>query len=66
MQAFWLAGFIAREGYQEIHSYLTKGTKDFQRFNEMIDVFYCILQDDDSAHVSMPKGIPDPVTMLNS
>jgi hypothetical protein len=60
MQAFWLAGFIAWEGYRAIHSYLTKGTKDFQRYNEMIDVFYCILRDDDSAHVPMPKGIPGP------
>ena len=60
MRAFWLAGFIAWEGYQSIHSYLTTGTKDFERFSEMIDVFYCILREDDSALVPMPKGIPDP------
>lgn len=60
MRAFWLAGFIAWEGYQSIHSCLMTGTKDFQRFKGMIDVFFCILGEDDSALVPMPKGIPDP------
>lgn len=60
MRAFWLAGFIAWEGYRSIHSAFTAGTEDFRCFNEMIDVFFCLLEEDDSSLVLMPKAIPDP------
>lgn len=60
LRAFWLSGFIAWEGYRSIHSFLITETLDFHQFNEMVDVLFDILREDDSAIVSMPKGIPEP------
>lgn len=60
MRAFWLAGFIAWEGYRSIHSSLITGHLKLNQFDEMIDVLFDVLRRDDSAIVSMPKGIPEP------
>lgn len=60
MRGFWLAGFIAWEGYKEVHNYVTTKNADFRRFNEMIETFYAILRASNSATVPMPEGIPEP------
>lgn len=60
MRAFWLASFIAWEGYERIHAVAIDGAIDFQRFNEMVDSFLAMLAADDPAAVPMPAGIPEP------
>lgn len=60
MRAFWLASFIAWEGYERVHAAAIGEAIDFQRFNEMVDSFLAMLTADDPAAVPMPAGIPEP------
>jgi hypothetical protein len=60
LRAFWLASFIAWEGYQSIHTAITAGTYDLTRFDSMIDVFNRILVADDPLTIGLPLGVPEP------
>lgn len=65
MRAFWLAGFIAWEGYERIHAFSLNQPSDFCRFNKMIDVFFNILKEDDPSNIPMPYNIPEPGIYLD-
>ena len=43
LRAFWLAAFIAWEGYMRVHELATNGSADFDRFDHMVDIFSRIL-----------------------
>ncbi len=66
MRAFWLASFIAWEGYECIHAISQNQPSDFCRFNTMIDVFFSMLKEDDSSNILMPYNIPEPGIYLDS
>lgn len=66
MRAFWLAGFIAWEGYERIHAISLNQSSDFCRFNAMIDTFFSMLKEDDPSSIPMPYNIPEPGVYLDS
>lgn len=60
MRAFWLASFIAWEGFERIHETATMNIADFSRFEEMIKIFFRILEADDTESINLPAGVPEP------
>lgn len=60
LRAFWLASFIGWEGYLKVHEVATGSEADFDRFNEMIDVFWKMLTVEDLSDVEMPEGVSEP------
>ena len=60
MRAFWLASFIAWEGYRAIAEDYEADNIDLSRFRDMVDCFNRILTEEDSEGISLPEGIPDP------
>ena len=61
MRAFWLASFIAWEGYNSVHNGIVKGSEpDLNRFKKMIDCFTEILTVDNPSMVTLPEGVPQP------
>ena len=58
-RAFWLASFIAWEGYQTIAKFFETNNLDLTRFREMIACFFRILTEDNLDAIHLPKGIPD-------
>ena len=59
LRAFWLASFIAWEGWSAI----AKGDHcevKLRRFGAMVDCFRKVLNADDAAGVALPEGVPDP------
>jgi hypothetical protein len=60
LRAFWLASFIAWEGYLKAHEVATEGEANFDRFNDMIDVFWEMLTEEDPLDVGMPEGVSEP------
>lgn len=62
LRVFWLASFIAWEGFQAIHTTITTGNHDLTRFDEMIEVFNKIMKADDPLAISLPAGVPEPGT----
>ena len=60
MRAFWLAAFIAWEGYRSIHEGLERNAFDLLRFREMIDCFIEMINAEDPLNVALPEGIPEP------
>ena len=60
MRAFWLAAFIAWEGYERIHELVTTDAANFERFNKMLEAFFDMLKAKDPAAVNLPEGVPEP------
>lgn len=60
LRAFWLASFIAWEGYLKVHEVATAGEANFDRFNDMIDVFLLVLVASDPLDVELPEGVSEP------
>ena len=60
MRTFWLASFIAWEGYRVIAESSDVDNVDLTRFQQMIDCFFRILNEDNPDTVPLPDGIPDP------
>ena len=60
MRAFWLAAYIAWEGYERIHELVTTDAANFDRFNEMVEIFFRLLKEDDPTSVKLPAGVPEP------
>jgi len=60
LRAFWLASFIAWEGYLKVHEVATAGEANFDRFNDMIDVFSQLLAAKDPLDVELPEGVSEP------
>jgi len=60
MRAFWLASFIAWEGYERLSAVANDEAPDFGRFNAMVDAFLTMLEADDPTAVPMPAGLPEP------
>ena len=60
MRAFWLASFIAWEGYERLYAVANDEAPDFGRFNAMVDAFLAMLEADDPIAVPMPAGLPEP------
>lgn len=56
-RAFWLAAFIAWEGYRSINE--SMGC-NMLRFREMLDCFNKMRYADDLLIVALPKGVPEP------
>lgn len=66
MRVFWLAAFIAWEGFEHVHELATTGTSDYKRFNEMLEVFFRILKEEDPSTIKLPAGVPEPGTYLDN
>ena len=60
LRAFWLAAFIAWEGYMRVHEEMTNGSADFDRFDDMVDIFSRILDEEDPSSVLLPQGVSEP------
>ncbi len=60
MRAFWLASYVAWEGYARIHDLATTETGNFEHFNQMVDVLFEMLKADDPSGVKLPDGVPEP------
>ncbi|MGI3167475.1 phage exclusion protein Lit family protein [Pseudooceanicola sp. 200-1SW] len=60
MRAFWLASFIAWEGYSAF--YRSTGAKDINltRFRSMVQAFRDMLSAEDPEVVQLPPGVPEP------
>ena len=56
MRAFWLAAFIAWEGYWSFNESLGR---NMLRFREMIDCFIEMRYADDPLTVALPEGVPE-------
>ena len=60
MRAFWLASFIAWEGYRAIAEGYDAGNIDLSRFRGMVDCFSRILTEEDPKAIAWPEETPDP------
>jgi hypothetical protein len=60
MRAFWLASFIAWEGYRSIAESVSDATIDLARFRRMIDCLSQILTESDPEAIPLPVGVPAP------
>ncbi|MEQ9087091.1 MAG: phage exclusion protein Lit family protein [Pontimonas sp.] len=60
MRIFWLASFIAWEGYRAVAEADEAGNINLKRFCEMIAVFDQVLEGEDPEAVTLPEGIPEP------
>ena len=60
MRAFWLASFIAWEGYRAIAEGYEAENINLSRFRGMVDCFNRILTEEDSEAIALPAGTPDP------
>jgi len=60
MRAFWLASFIAWEGYRAVAEGYESNSIDLTRFHEMAETFAKVLKEDDPEAVALPEGIPEP------
>ena len=60
MRAFWLASFVAWEGYRAITISSAADKLDLTRFREMVNCFFRILKEKNLEAISLPIGIPDP------
>jgi len=61
LRLFWLAAYIAWEGYRVIHNWtLDPSDLNLARFNSMLDRFYEILESHDASLEKMPPDIPEP------
>jgi len=60
LRAFWLASFIAWEGYLRVHEQVTKGSANFDRFDAMLLIFSRIITDRDPLSVALPAGVSEP------
>jgi hypothetical protein len=60
LRAFWLASFIAWEGYRAVAEYLVRGMFDSGTLNAMVETLERILVDDDPGSVPLPNGVPEP------
>lgn len=72
MRVFWLASYIAWEGYRAICSNIQVyvenneiGNPDLARFREMVNCLEELLTKNDPDSVSFPVGIPAPGTLPN-
>ena len=65
MRAFWLASFIAWEGYRAIAEGYGIDNIDLTRFRDMVDCFNRILTEEDPDAIALPEGIPDPGDLPN-
>lgn len=60
LRAFWLAAFIAWEGYLQVFEVATDGSASFERFDNMVKTFFLILKEDDPLSVDLPPGVSEP------
>lgn len=60
VRAFWLASFIAWEGYRAIFEGIEANTTDLSHFREMTESFANMLKETDPEAVALPKGVPEP------
>jgi len=60
LRAFWLAAFIAWEGYLRVHEVATNGSADFDRFDDMVNLYARILAEEDPSSVPLPQGVSEP------
>jgi hypothetical protein len=60
LRAFWLAAFIAWEGYRAVSEYVRQSRLNLDTFDEMLQCFERILTVDDPVAVPLPDGVPEP------
>jgi hypothetical protein len=60
MRAFWLASFIAWEGFSAVRVVAETAKLDLDRFNSMIDSFQAMLAAGHVTSVPLPDGVPEP------
>lgn len=60
LRAFWVASFIAWEGYRAVSEYLREGNMNFDTLSEMLQCFQRILDHDDPVAVPLPHGVVEP------
>lgn len=60
LRAFWVASFIAWEGYRAVSEYLRERSLKFDTLSEMLQCFERILAADDPVAVPLPDGVPEP------
>lgn len=60
MRAFWLASFIAWEGYRAVAEGYENGDIDLECFRNMIKTFDQILSENEPESVPLPDGVPEP------
>lgn len=60
VRAFWLAGFIAWEGYRAVAESTTLNIVDLTRFKGMLNTFDAMISSDDPALEPLPAGVAEP------
>lgn len=60
MRAFWLASFVAWEGYRAVAEGFEDSNIDLGHFRDMSECFSKMLEEDDPEVVPLPDGIPEP------
>ncbi len=60
LRAFWVASFIAWEGYRAVSEYLREGSMNLDTLSEMLQCFQQILDHEDPAAIPLPHGVPEP------
>ncbi|MBE3640675.1 phage exclusion protein Lit family protein [Mangrovicoccus algicola] len=60
MRAFWLASFIAWEGYSAFSRSTDTNDIDLTRFRSMVQAFRDMLGAEDPEVVQLPPGVPEP------
>lgn len=66
MRAFWLAAYIAWEGYERIHEMAIGTEPEFERFDGMVKTFFRILKEEDPLAVKLPEEVPEPGIYLDT
>lgn len=60
MRAFWVAGFVAWEGYRAIAEAASLDKVDLTHFKELIAAFEEVISSDDLELEPLPSGVPEP------
>jgi hypothetical protein len=60
LRAFWLAGYIAWEGYRAIAESPTLDAVDLTRFKAMLDAFDGVISSDKADEEPLPAGVAEP------
>lgn len=60
LRLFWLAAFLAWEGYSQVHNHATKRAADCSRLDHLHRTIDRILTVSDPWAVQMPDGVPEP------
>lgn len=66
LRAFWIAAFVAWEGYRAVAESPVSGEVDLTRFSSLVAAFETIISSDAPDEIALPQGIAEPGQLPDS